>query len=385
MNAIYRAILALSFLFASSATHAATHNVVSGQSLQAVVDASASGDYIRLLSATYGDVKIVNKDLVIKSMGQTPAFMGNLEIEGSFVRLIRTRASTLKASDLPGDPGKLHIVQGDFITADVNCSQSKILYTTFKHLTIAKKGLVVGCEFDGKAGIGIGIDVYGAGSVVTIRNSRIHDYSASTDSELTETLIGIRVRDNADAFILNNLIYSCKDTDVDGKETDSGMGVWVKDGSKVTILGNVIWDCFIHPYSSTNPAHRNTRGNSLIYAPLGTVVRHNVLYKNNVHVNLYEGSVTPNEVINTEPLFVNLAAGNFTLQVTSPCINAGPPDPQYNDRDGTRNDIGMYGGHNFIPDGKTTNKPIVIDLEATPIAVPAGGVITIRSTGATTK
>jgi hypothetical protein len=66
-------------------------------------------------------------------------------------------------------------------------------------------------------------------------------------------------------------------------------------------------------------------------------------------------------------------------------INAGPPDPQYNDRDGTRNDIGMYGGHNFIPDGRTTNKPIVIGLDVAPIAVPAGGTVTIESTGATVK
>ena len=53
-------------------------------------------------------------------------------------------------------------------------------------------------------------------------------------------------------------------------------------------------------------------------------------------------------------------------------IDAGPADPQYNDRDGSRNDIGMFGGHNFIPDGRTTNKPIVLGLDIAPIAVPTG-------------
>ena len=66
-------------------------------------------------------------------------------------------------------------------------------------------------------------------------------------------------------------------------------------------------------------------------------------------------------------------------------INAGPPDAQYNDRDGTRNDIGMFGGHNYIPNGRTTDKPIVIGLDVAPIAVPAGGTVTIESTGATPK
>ena len=77
--------------------------------------------------------------------------------------------------------------------------------------------------------------------------------------------------------------------------------------------------------------------------------------------------------------------GDNTLKPNSPCIDAGPPDPQYNDRDGSRNDIGMFGGHNFIPDGRTTNKPIVLGLDIAPIAVPTGGTVTIESTGATVK
>ena len=63
-----------------------------------------------------------------------------------------------------------------------------------------------------------------------------------------------------------------------------------------------------------------------------------------------------------------------------------PLDPSiYNDRDGTRNDIGMYGGHGYLPNGRTTTKPIVLSLEIEPLAVPVGGVITIESTGATVK
>ena len=62
----------------------------------------------------------------------------------------------------------------------------------------------------------------------------------------------------------------------------------------------------------------------------------------------------------------------YSLSANSPLINAGSPLPQYNDRDGSRNDIGMFGGHNFIPDGRTTNKPIVLGLDVAPIAVPIG-------------
>ncbi len=87
------------------------------------------------------------------------------------------------------------------------------------------------------------------------------------------------------------------------------------------------------------------------------------------------------EPLNSDPKFT----ADYNLQPSSPCINKGPPDPRYNDRDGSRNDIGMFGGHSFIPDGKTTDKPIVLGLDVAPIAVPVGGTITIESTGATVK
>ncbi|MDP3790166.1 MAG: hypothetical protein Q8R48_07185, partial [Candidatus Omnitrophota bacterium] len=44
--------------------------------------------------------------------------------------------------------------------------------------------------------------------------------------------------------------------------------------------------------------------------------------------------------INDDPLFADLSH----LQPSSPCVNAGDPAAQYNDKDGTRNDMGAYGG-----------------------------------------
>jgi len=39
---------------------------------------------------------------------------------------------------------------------------------------------------------------------------------------------------------------------------------------------------------------------------------------------------------------------DWSLQEGSPCIDAGDPDPIYNDPDGTRNDMGAYGGPNAL-------------------------------------
>lgn len=57
-------------------------------------------------------------------------------------------------------------------------------------------------------------------------------------------------------------------------------------------------------------------------------------------------TVTGEHIILADPQFVSLEPDsiNFRLAPGSPCINAGHPDPQYNNRDGSRNTLGAYGG-----------------------------------------
>ena len=46
------------------------------------------------------------------------------------------------------------------------------------------------------------------------------------------------------------------------------------------------------------------------------------------------------------PLFVDTERGDLHLQPTSPCADAGDPVRKYNDPDGSKNDMGAYGGPN---------------------------------------
>ena len=53
-------------------------------------------------------------------------------------------------------------------------------------------------------------------------------------------------------------------------------------------------------------------------------------------------SVTGENSVSGDPLFADPANGDFRLQTGSPVIDAGHPDPIYNDPDGTRNDPGAF-------------------------------------------
>jgi len=55
------------------------------------------------------------------------------------------------------------------------------------------------------------------------------------------------------------------------------------------------------------------------------------------------GGYTGTDNIDEDPLF---ADADLRLSAGSPCINTGNPAPEYNDPDGSRNDMGAYGGPN---------------------------------------
>jgi hypothetical protein len=78
-------------------------------------------------------------------------------------------------------------------------------------------------------------------------------------------------------------------------------------------------------------------GNVAVYGA-GTVTEE----YNDFFNSLYNTGEISSTSITADPLFVDAANGDYHLQENSPCIDAGNPDPQYNDPDGTRNDMGAY-------------------------------------------
>ena len=65
-------------------------------------------------------------------------------------------------------------------------------------------------------------------------------------------------------------------------------------------------------------------------------------------------------IVGGDPGFVDATAGNYALNSNSILKDKGPADPQFNDHDGSRNDIGQYGGHMYDVNGTTSVNPVVL-------------------------
>jgi PKD domain-containing protein/putative Ig domain-containing protein/parallel beta helix pectate lyase-like protein/Big-like domain-containing protein len=131
---------------------------------------------------------------------------------------------------------------------------------------------------------------------------------------------GIKVRASK-ARIVNNTIVGNTGT------FQPGYGIAIDGLSDVMVLNNIIIKNDNYGISSTSPANL---GYNLVYG----------------HSQAdYSGSATPGPgSISVPPGFVDETHGDYHLGTGSAAIDAGDPDSLYRDADGSRNDMGAYGG-----------------------------------------
>jgi len=153
------------------------------------------------------------------------------------------------------------------------------------------------------SGGGIGI------SLIESDSSKIYN-NLVIDKSLTGT--GIKLINTFNSEIINNSLIT------------GGKGI-EEIGSVATYYNNIV-------------VNNNNFGLSL---SLSSSYNYNDVWNNYTD---YLGISPGSNDISANPLFVDTAKGDYRLSFNSPCKNAGHPDAKYNNPDGSRNDIGAFGG-----------------------------------------
>ncbi|HEX9547363.1 MAG TPA: right-handed parallel beta-helix repeat-containing protein, partial [Acidimicrobiales bacterium] len=187
--------------------------------------------------------------------------------------------------------------------------------------------LITGCDAYRNSSYGIQIQ-YAPAAHNTVRNNKSHD----------NLFGGIVVNDQPDSTVLyNNLVYN-----------NPGAGIQVTGAHHTSLDNNTVYGVYtIMPPGSQGAA-------IYISSSDNTTVQNNVSFNSGVS-NYYDGgtgTVQDHNLFGVDPIFVNLAAGDFHLPLGSPAINIGttismvPTDFDAFPRPyGVAYDIGAYEWH----------------------------------------
>ena len=171
---------------------------------------------------------------------------------------------------------------------------------------------------------------------------------------------------NSETLIQNNIIKNCI----------TGIHTWAFDGlaylqpvirnniiiknshngvsigkPKPLIENNVIcYNANVGLYVGMEPLGKDNVTNNILWGNKNSQVKIDSFYVKelNITYSCIENGWSGEGNINIDPKFFDIAVEDFHLHPGSPCINAGNPLQKYNDHDGSRNDMGAYGG----PHGK---------------------------------
>jgi hypothetical protein len=401
----------LSLFLGATLAQGATVNIGPGESIQSAINNASAGDVLNLTAPVdyNGDLNITKPLRIVSSLAANQSIGGNINIEGvtagqsvtlknlnlsgsmeikdSSVNILKCAISSSVTALNPGNVNtQLNFVQSSIIgKLTSKMTRSWVGYSTLRQSAFEGVVEIVGNDFNGSGLGGVGIDINGSHSFANIHNNLVQNFSLNSSSNISNTCIGIRITGNARAEIRNNSIKSNYDNYRGGNETFVGIGIYVENTALTTIISNLLTLNYVG--DGSHSSHFVSNGNTQIYAPkTNVVVRYNALDRNpSNYPELVKGGVEHFDTISDTAEgtgFLSNTVGRMTGMAGQ---DAGSPDDYHKDHDGSRNDIGANGGRNYIPDGRTTNKPIPIFFSLAPQAVPIGGTVTIESTGATVK
>lgn len=382
---------------------AASYSVFSGQSIQTKIDAASNGDTVAIFGGSYTENLTVSKDVRLQLVaGQNVTLAGNITFSGL------NNAYTFGNFNFGGQSDKAITINNckSFTLSSVKSSIGNIVvtgsncYANVFNSTLGSGAITVSdqatadfarCTVTGNVTVNSTVK-RATFSRCTVTEAI--DSSATTTCVAYSTLRFFRQRGNGKAYIIGCTIR--EDFDKDGWGNLNGNTVELHDTSSLSILNSAVRDgrdyyaenqaiwvagaaslfamnSVIFNYGGYAASGRAFRlagsANNYISSNIGYSIDSEFVYgpfaNNSVTYNLSQtgegGGVLLQNRVNADPAFLDTT--DFVLGPTSPARNAGDPDPRFNDIDGTRNDMGIYGGPFYDPDGRTGSKPVVMQME----------------------
>lgn len=321
--------------------------------IQEAIDASNPGDTIIVASGAYrlysGNISIVKESITLKSAygaqkttiegrGRGPVITFGEDsrsvIDGFTITSINNKdTKPLEGGGIYCDNLSSPTIVNNVITGNTAVFGGGI------YCDISSSPTIVNNTISGNIAVKCGGGIFSYRASPKIANNRIIENEASNSGG------GVFCyRDSP--RITNNIIWK--------NMANSGAGISCDRSSCVIINNTLTLNVAIY-------------GGGIFYDQGAIRIINTILWRN--EDDLYSGWFSPasrpnhsdvgdgdfrglNGNISADPLFIDLENGDFRLRPGSPCINSGNPDPIYDDPDGSRNDIGAYGGPEAFSGGK---------------------------------
>jgi parallel beta-helix repeat protein len=213
----------------------------------------------------------------------------------------------------------LSIIDGGGNTGDVVKAIGNNITNSTKLKGFTVTGAISGGSMPGGAGI-----FCNSGASPEISNNRVEGNDQ-----------GIATWNNACAYIHNNVVInnnfsgidlSTNATIINNTIAGNRYGIYDGGGYGPIVMNNIV-------------TGNTTYGINAVGTP--PVLTYNDVWGNGTNYRNCSGGIGS---ISENPLYQDTLTGNYHLQPDSPCIDTGNPLPEYNDPDGSRNDMGAYGG-----------------------------------------